>query len=160
MGKEGNLHELLENSNFPKSKEYYLDMLIESFARNRETFTEIIPVEMGPVNEIMKRKKMKTDHLKRSFNAEFCKDYLMKPETRESYFYYIEFLFSDFDCEKFIKRFGFKCCTSASHSMECYMKWLLLKKYCSTIVLEDISVSPFQSDEQVLPLPSLLELQG
>ena len=160
MLKELSQQDLQDSTMHPSSRQYYWNLLIGSFTQNRETFSEIIPVEMGPVNEIMKRKKMKTDHLKRSFNAEFCKDYLMKPETRESYFYYIEFLFSDFDCENFIKRFGFKCCANGEHKSECYMKWLLLKKYCSSLVLEDINVTPFQGEGKNLPLPSLVELQG
>lgn len=160
MLKESDLQSLLENSNFPSNKQFYWELLINTFSEHKELFTEIIPVEVGPVNEIMKRKKMKTDHLKRSFNAEFCKEYLAREETKQSYSFYIEFLFSEFNCDKFIKRFGFKCCTSREHKLGCYMKWLLLKKYCSTIVLEDIQISPFESEGKYLPLPAFGELSG
>lgn len=160
MLKESSNQSLLENTNFPSNKLYYWTLIVNSFFQYREMFTEIIPVEVGPVNEIMKRKKMKTDHLKRSFNAEFCKEYLAREETKQSYSYYVEFLFGDFNCDKLIKRFGFKCCINREHNIGCYMKWLLLKKYCSTIVLEDIQIQPYEDGEKYLPLPGLKELIG
>lgn len=150
--------ELIENSTFNSCKQKYWSLLLNTFTKYKHILSEIIPVEVGPVNEIMRRKKMKTDHLKRSFNADFCKEYLEKLETRESYYYYVEFLFSDFDCEKLIKRFGFKCCIRDDHDLSCTLKWLLLKHFCSQIMLEDIDVEPYVPEEGYLPLPSLFRV--
>ncbi|OMJ75133.1 hypothetical protein SteCoe_25792 [Stentor coeruleus] len=150
--------EFIESTNYNSYRQEYWNLLQSTFIKYKHILSEIIPVEVGPVNEIMKRKKMKIDHLKRSFNAEFCKEYLEKAETRESYFYYVEFLFSDFDCEKLIKRFGFKCCARDDHDLSCTLKWLLLKHFCSQIMLEDIGIEPYVPEEKFLPLPSLFRV--
>ncbi|OMJ84369.1 hypothetical protein SteCoe_14521 [Stentor coeruleus] len=155
MANETYVKDLIENTNYHSCKQVYWGLLVNTFLKYKNILSEIIPVEVGPVNEIMKRKKMRIEHLKRSFNAEFCQDYLEKIETRESYFYYVEFLFSDFDCEKLIKRFGFKCCNKEEHDSSCSLKWLLLKNYCSSIVLEDIDIEPYTPEEKFLPLPSI-----
>ena len=144
---------------FPTSKLYYWGLIEELFFRNQDYFQDIIPVEVGPINELMKRKKMKVDHLKRSFNAEFCRDYLAKQETRESYSYYIEYLFSEINCEKLIKIFGFRCCQKEIHRNSCYLKWVILKKYCSKTILEDIKIVPYQSKPDFYPLPLLSSIQ-
>jgi hypothetical protein len=148
----GNAEELFE---FPSSKLYYWRLIVDSFLKHREYFTNIIPVEVGPVNELMKRKKQKIDHLKRSFNADYCRDYLVNPETRESYSYYIEYLFSEISCEKLIKIFGFKCCDKSNHRISCHLKWIVFKKYCSQTILKDIEIVPYESNHDYHPLPFL-----
>ena len=150
-----------ENSNeFSSSKLYYWGLIVESFYKNQEYFKDIIPVEVGPINELMKRKHMKTDHLKRSFNSEFCRDYLAKLETRESYSYYIEYLFSEIDCERLIKIFGFRCCQKEHHRGSCNLKWVVLKKYCSQTILEDIKIVPYEPKPDFYPLPLLSSIQS
>ena len=154
---EAYIKDLLENSNENEPKQIYLRLLVSCFLANKNILSELIPVEMGPVNEVMKKKNMKVDHLKKSFNGDFCREYLEKIETRESYYYYIEFLFSDFKCSKLIKKFGFKCCLQENHTQACYLKWLLLKKYCSHLILEDLDIVPYTPEFRNLPLPSILK---
>jgi hypothetical protein len=151
---EAFVKELRESMCCEYSQRVYFNLLADSFLKYKNTLVDLIPVEMGPVNEIMKKKKMKLDHLEKSFNGNFCKEYFNKIETRESYYYYIEYLFSDFDCTKFIKKFGFKCCNDINHSINCYLKWALLKKYCSEIVLEDLNIEPYFPEPSYLPIPS------
>lgn len=155
------MNDVVGNScEFSSSKLHYWGLILESFFRNQEYFKDIIPVEVGPINEFMKRKNMQVDHLKRSFNAQFCRDYLAKLETRESYSYYIEYLFSDIDCEKLIKIFGFRCCQKDRHRGSCNLKWIILKKYCSKTILEDIKIVPYQPKPDFYPLPLLSSIQS
>lgn len=152
---ENNLEALLQGCLYSDSKYYYWVLLTESFIMNREVFFKIIPVDAGPVNVMMKKRNINTESLKKSFNAQFCREYLEDEETRKSYSYYINFLFYDLDCERLRKRFGFRCCTSAKHKYLCQIKWMWLKKLCEQIVLEDIGVQPYILPPKYSPVPSL-----
>ena len=157
MGNEEYLKNIAETKDHSSCKQAYWSLLINSFLKYKKILVELIPVVVGPVNEIMKKKKMRTDHLKKSFNGDFCREYLSKIETRESYFYYVEFLFSDMNCSKLIKKFGFKCCNNEDHDYSCFLKWLLLKKFCSQMLLEELDITPYSPSDSFYPLPSVLE---
>ena len=155
MENEEYIKHVMETNDSQSCKQVYWSLLVNSFIKYKKILVELIPVVVGPVNEIMKKKKMKIDHLKRSFNAEFCKEYMKRTETRESYHYYVEFIFSDMNCAKLIKKFGFKCCNNEDHNYSCIMKWLLLKKFCGQMILEELDIVPYSSTNLFCPLPSI-----
>ncbi len=153
--KENNLETVLQDCMYSDCKYYYWLLLSESFIMNREVFLKIMPVDAGPVNVMMKKRNISTENLKKSFSAEFCREYLEDEETRKSYSYYINFLFYNLSSERLKKIFGFRCCTSVKHKYSCQIKWLWLKKFCEKIVLEDISIQPYTLPPKYSPIPSL-----
>ena len=153
--KENNLGAFLQEDMYSDGKKYYWLLIAESFVVNREAFTKLIPVDAGPVNVMMKKRNVCTENLKKSFNKEFCREYLEDEETRKSYSYYINYLFCDLDCERLKKIFGFRCCTAAKHKYYCQVKWIWLKIFCEQIVLEDIGVQPYSLPPKYSPVPSI-----
>ena len=137
------------------SRRFYLASLITSYLERKELFEKIIPVDAGPVNVMMKKRNVDTDSLKRSFNADYCREYLDCQEAKKSYSVYIDYLFAELEYSALIKRFGFRCCTSAIHKNNCIAKWILMKKYCCKLILEDIGVDPYINPQLYCPQPAL-----
>lgn len=148
--------QLHEKDNTLSSKVYYWNLLLSSYLQYPKIFEEISPVEVGPVNKQMKKKNLDLNHIKRSFNKEFCQEYFSSPQIRQSYYHYINYLFSELDIESQIKYFGFKCCSSPSHTESCIFKWTILKRYCLSTILEDISIDTYTGDGTYSPLPSII----
>lgn len=155
QAKENVPESLLQENSYSECKYHYWTCLVESFLKHREKFLEIMSVDAGPVNVMMKKRNISTENLKRSFNADFCRDYLAEEETRKSYSLFINFLFCDLDCKRLNKRFGFRCCTSVNHKHLCQYKWSLMKKFCERIVLEDIGIQPYELPLEYKPVPSI-----
>jgi hypothetical protein len=152
--KQDDFDSLLETEN-SEIRRHFLTILFNSFLENKDFFEKIIPVDAGPVNVMMKKRNVNMENLKRSFNADYCREYLEASETRESYWNYIEYIFSDLECSALVKRFGFRCCTSANHKNNCVAKWVLMKKYCGKLILEDIGIVPFSYPQKYSPQPAL-----
>lgn len=148
------LHEI--DSASSSSKVYYWNLLLSSYLQYPKIFEEISPVEVGPVNKQMKKKNLDLNNIKRSFNKEFCQEYFSNPQIKESYHNYINYIFSDLDIESQIKYFGFKCCSSSSHTESCIFKWTILKRYCLNTILQDISIVSHTGAASYAPLPSLI----
>ena len=137
------------------SRRFYLAVLINSFLESQEVLERLIPVDAGPVNVMMKKRNIETENLKRSFNADYCREYLDCEETKRSYSNYIDYVFAELECSALIKRFGFRCCTSTNHKNNCIAKWMLLKKYCCKLILEDIGIAPYSNAQMYCPQPAL-----
>ena len=48
--------------------------------------------------------------------------------NRKSYYYLIELLFADFKIERLLRVFEWICC-KRTHTIDCIMKWSVLKQY-------------------------------
>ena len=124
------------------------------------------PAELDLVSKtlfepIKHKSKAKTNsETSRSFNTDFCWRYFKEEAVRESFYYYVEFIFSDLDPIELSKFLGFACCQQENHSMECAYKWLLMKRYSNQIIIQDLKLDPwFPSTYGILPpLDSFLEL--
>lgn len=91
----------------------------------------------------------------RSFNTDFCRRYFNESAVRESFFYYVEFIFSDLDPTELSKSLGFACCRNEKHTMDCAYKWLLMKRYSNQIILQDLKLEPWFPENENISLPQL-----
>jgi len=87
------------------------------------------------------------DNIPKSFNEKFCKKYFLPIQVRESYFYYTEYIFSEFDPDVLCKKFKLRCCRSPQHSPDCYNSWNLLKFYVQNIMITNLGADPWLSLE-------------
>ncbi|CAG9325544.1 unnamed protein product [Blepharisma stoltei] len=116
--------------------------LSEVFQRNEDVLCPISQTENGPKTDGKSKRKEKVDSIAKSFNEKFCKEYFTPYGVRESYYYYIELLFVDLNPRILCEKFEFNCCRGA-HNLQCLEKWLLMKKYISQYMIEDLGLEPF-----------------
>lgn len=155
--KQATLNSIYKNTDTSLSKIYYWNLLYNSYLQYPKIFEEISPVEVGPINKQMKKRNVDLNHIKKSFNREFCQIYFQDLLIRESYYNYVNYLFSEIDCDSLIQHFGFKCCSSLEHSSACTIKWTVFKRYCIKTILEDISIQPYEPNASFAPIPSLFQ---
>ena len=56
MANEEYAKNLIDSTNYESCQQYYWALLVNSFVKYKSTLIDLIPVEVGPVNEIMKKK--------------------------------------------------------------------------------------------------------
>ncbi|CAG9313413.1 unnamed protein product [Blepharisma stoltei] len=158
--KQGKIPEKTLNR-FDSSKQICRDLWSKLEQCMREAISEIeerIRTEAGPLTDGKCKRKTKSDDDCKSFNGKFCKWYFSHPVIRKLYFYYIELLFSEFQPEILNDKFDFKCCEEEQHQFLCYQKWMLMKKYIDTFLIEDLGLEPWAPENFQIPnLPNILE---
>ena len=92
--------------------------------------------DSGPLTDgKRKREKKDTEEIKEikekenSFNNAFCLKYFSSVAVRESFVHFMELVFSNFNPDILIGKFGFRCCKHKLHLLECFEKWNTLKFY-------------------------------
>ncbi|CAG9316661.1 unnamed protein product [Blepharisma stoltei] len=107
-----------------------------------------------------KKNKLKTPSLTKSFNACFCTEYFQRLEVRESFYYYVEYLFSDFEPNVLCRKFNFNCCKSQKHNEICYEKWEKVKQYINNEMILELKLEPwFPNCEKILDEPRIEEAE-
>jgi hypothetical protein len=141
-----NFIELSENSELNWQK------LLDCYNQHSAVLDQVSSTFFEPIKF---RKNAKPTCLKnRSFNSEFCIKYFEKSGVRESFYYFVEYLFSDIQPQVLAKVFGFSCCESEEHDLECAHKWLLMKRNASQFIVGDLGFKPWMP-ETCGNLPSL-----
>lgn len=126
------------------------DKLSDVYFRNAEALDDISLTVFEPIK--FKPKAKPTCLSSRSFNTDFCKKYFFSEQARESFYYFVEYLFSDLDPNMLSKSLGFTCCDQEKHQLDCAYKWLLMKRYANYFLVEDLKMKAwFPSDAGVLP---------
>ncbi|CAG9313287.1 unnamed protein product [Blepharisma stoltei] len=111
-------------------------------------------------NTIKNKNKLKAPKLAKSFNANFCMEYFYKSEVRESFYYYVEYLFSDFEPEALCKKFNFNCCKGKKHKEMCYEKWERVKQYINSDMISELKLDPwFPNSEKNTEEPRFEEIE-
>ena len=128
--------------------------LVEVDQRSPEVHDGVSRTMFEPVK--FKAKSRASSEISRSFNTDFCRRYFTDVETRESFFYFVEYLFSDLCPYELSKSLGFSCCRNPTHSLDCAYKWLLMKRYSSEIIMQDLKLEPW-FPQYNCSLPSLDE---
>ncbi|CAG9328232.1 unnamed protein product [Blepharisma stoltei] len=88
------------------------------------------------------KKKVKGAYLEKSFNSKLCNQFFTHIGVRETFYYYIEFLFADLNPESLCDKFDFMCCNGV-HINECVEKWLMIKKYMNCYMIQDLGLEPW-----------------
>ncbi|CAG9311221.1 unnamed protein product [Blepharisma stoltei] len=118
------------------------ETLKEVYARNQEVLRDLSLTENGPQTD-GKSKRLPSNDPK-SFNTTFCANYFKEQATRESFFYYTELLFCNFEPKILIEKFEIWCCPEGSkHDFMCDRKWSLLKRYINDLMIEDLKADPW-----------------
>ncbi|CAG9310468.1 unnamed protein product [Blepharisma stoltei] len=127
------------------------DLLKKCFEKHREELSKISRTEEGPETDGKAKRYEIKQKSNRSFNHLFCKTYFEKFSVRESYHYYVSYLFSDFNLDSLCKKFGFRCCLMESeHTPYCYQKWGILHNYAAYEMLKEIEIQPFVDPQSII----------
>lgn len=115
------------------SKDQYTAWCIFKNFVNEHKFEleEISRTSNGPGTDGKCRRPSKNASDK-TFNDNFCSIYFKNPFVKTSFIQYIDFLFSEIDCDLLNKRFDLKCCKLSSHLTCCSENWLALKNQLKT----------------------------
>lgn len=130
------------------------ESLSEVYHKNPEVLDSVSKTMFEPIK--FKSKAKPTAETSRSFNTDFCRRYFRDPITRESFFYFVEYLFCDLCPFELSKALGFSCCRNPKHTLECAYKWLLMKRYANQVIIQDLKLEPWLP-ESLLQLPGLIE---
>ncbi|CAG9332021.1 unnamed protein product [Blepharisma stoltei] len=115
--------------------------------------------EKGPKTDGKLKKRIRGRYLEKSFNSTFCIEFFSHIGVRESFYYYVEFLFADLNPEVLCDKFDFMCC-KGFHSPECVEKWLLIKKYMNCYMIQDLGLEPwFPQNHSNSFLPSIFTVR-
>ncbi|CAG9316673.1 unnamed protein product [Blepharisma stoltei] len=123
--------------------ESYWSKLTNCFNANKNILIEESKTEAGPKTDGKTKRNGNENGIPKSFNEKFCKRYFSPKEVRESYFYYTEYIFAEFEPSVLCKKFKIKCCRSPNHTYECLESWKLLKFYVQKIMLDNLCVEPW-----------------
>ncbi|CAG9322487.1 unnamed protein product [Blepharisma stoltei] len=130
--------------------------LTKVFHKHEEVLFQISKTENGPKTDGKSKRKEKFKATANSFNSGFCKEYFTPYGVRESYYYYVELLFVDLNPRILCDKFEFNCCRG-NHDFQCLEKWLLMKKYISHYMIEELGLEPFfPKSLHSYSMPSLL----
>ncbi|CAG9325969.1 unnamed protein product [Blepharisma stoltei] len=132
---------------FSDKAQSYWDQLTKCFHLYRHILSEESKTEAGPRTDGKSKRTCEENGLQKSFNGKFCKKYFEPIQVRESYFYYTEYIFSEFDPDVLCKKFKLRCCRAPQHTSECMNSWKLLKFYVQKIMFDNIGIEPWMSLE-------------
>ncbi|CAG9313298.1 unnamed protein product [Blepharisma stoltei] len=138
--------------------EVYWSKLAACFNAHKDVLIEESKTEAGPKTDGKTKRNCNENNIPKSFNEKFCKRYFSPEEVRESYFYYTEYIFAEFDPDVMCKKFKLRCCRSPIHNSECFESWKLLKFYVQKIMLDNLGVEPWivmeaTTDVSTMPNP-------
>ncbi|OMJ67672.1 hypothetical protein SteCoe_35089 [Stentor coeruleus] len=121
--------------------------------QNPNLFMDCSNTVSGPKTDGQAKRK-NSEGIEKSFNIAFCSNYFSHEEVRESYYYYIQLLFTNFDLKVLCEKFNFKCCNGDPHKINCVEKWVMLKEYLEYHMIKELDLEPFVLDLSVSGLPS------
>ncbi|CAG9311373.1 unnamed protein product [Blepharisma stoltei] len=142
-----------------KAKSYW-DQLLKSFNQYKSILSQESKTEAGPKTDGKTKRKGEENDLPKSFNGKFCRKYFEPIEVRESYFYYTEYVFSEFDPDVLCKKFKLRCCRAPQHSSECMNSWKLLKFYVQKIMFDNLGIEPWMSVESTNDMSKYSTIQS
>lgn len=130
--------QLNTNQNIPKVRQL-LEKLKSLFFSER--LHESSSTRMGPLTD--GRAKRTDDSLvQKTFNNRHCRGYFSELGVGESYYFFVELLFAEFEFDLLCNRFSLWCCRDG-HGSECASAWLGLKKYLQVEILRSIKLRPW-----------------
>lgn len=120
---------------------YFWNKMRETFSKDRIIFSHAL-TENGPKTDGKSKRRVPAKDLQNSFNLSFCQSYFTPLSIRESYYYYIELIYSELDPAKLTEKLELHCC-HGEHSVDCVLKWSILKRYMQQGLLLDLDLEPF-----------------
>lgn len=119
----------------------------EKFVRHLETnasvLQEVSLTEAGPKTEARTKREKRLIQTEKSHNNTFCIRYFSSDPTKESFYYFIDYLFADLNSENLCVKLKIQCCQSQTHSEMCTELWLKLKDFFQFWMIRDVNLAGF-----------------
>ncbi|CAG9334553.1 unnamed protein product [Blepharisma stoltei] len=133
-------------------------VMTDCYHKRESEFDALSVTDKKPKHRAKNKRNQNILSTKSSFNTDYCMHYFASEVVRESFFYYVEFLFSQIDPEDLCTKFDFRCC-KVKHDDRCYEKWLYMKKYLHVYMIEDLGLEPYMPQKvESFYLPALMTL--
>jgi hypothetical protein len=160
------IREILSNKKLPinfklhsfdpkEIKAFSLYEKLKSLVKEHSELQKLCLTECGPITDGKSKKKENSAVKVKSFNSEYCKEFFSSIKVREFYSYYIELVFSNFEPKVLCQKFKFLCCENTKrHTLDCLMKWSVMKRYLNVFFLLELNLDPIFQNE-FITLPSI-----
>ncbi|CAG9321927.1 unnamed protein product [Blepharisma stoltei] len=136
------------------------EVMKKHYFSNEGELELVSKTESGPKTDGRSKRTAKEQASQNSYNSLFCREYFQSAAVRQSFFYYVEYLFSYLNPEDLCEKFDLRCCKN-EHDGKCIQKWLILKKYLSYHMIEDLGLEPYLPiQEEDYFLPMLMDLEN
>jgi len=125
-------------------------ILKDIYNKNQNVLEVESQTESGPMTD--GKSKRNTNPAQKSFNTEYIRFYFRNEPVKQSFFYFVELVFSDPNPEILCEKFGFCCCLSQTpqeHSYKCCKNWEELKTYVQIKMLEDLEIAAWKPNDLV-----------
>lgn len=136
-----------ENSNEP---EYSREI---EFVWKEDSETLLMVSEK--LDRSIQKDKFSNSH-KKNVISTFRELYKFSVSIRKIYYYYVRFLFSEFDLDKLTEDLDMKCCNE-EHNVNCERKWECLQSYLLFTFLRDLGLEPWKPLNHHRTSPSFLQ---
>lgn len=149
------LNRFIECGKYPMSKQININHNIPTVGRLfeklkviffNEHLQETSSTGMGPLTD-GKAKRTDNSLIQKTFNNKYCQGYFSELGVRESYYFFVELLFEEFELNLLCSRFSLRCCRD-EHRSECVSAWLGLKRYLQVEILVSIKLQPWFPHEE------------
>lgn len=123
------------------------------YDENRCFFSKISKTEAGPNTDGKSKRLSSANENQKSFNLKFCQDYFLQECVRESYYFYVLLIYSDFDINILIEKFQYFCCKENAHRVECIEKWIMLREYITIYMFLELELRPYREYTELISFP-------
>lgn len=129
---------LLENFSPIQAKAY--ERFSTHTKENKENLENSSSTEAGPITDGKSKRENPSDSIARSFNDNYIKEYFSKRIVRDSFYYFIDFIFAKEDSSNLVASLKYSCCSEPEHSHKCTTNWLRLKEFYQVIMIEELNI--------------------
>ncbi|OMJ80464.1 hypothetical protein SteCoe_19267 [Stentor coeruleus] len=113
----------------------------KDFTKNNwEIMSAICPTESGPMTDGKARRKGSKNKAAKSFNDTYVRDYFADYRMRESFSYFIDYIFAEENSSLLVSSLNYFCCLNENHSEKCISHWLGLKEFYQVLMIDELNI--------------------
>lgn len=122
--------------------------LVESAIKDRITsnlpiFQPISLPQNGPMSDGKLSKTTKKEKVFKSYNNQYVKNFFIREEIKECFFYFIQLIYIGSNFEELEDRLKIKCC-SGDHQESCYSAWIRIKNVLLFDLFHNLRIEPWK----------------
>ncbi|CAG9315082.1 unnamed protein product [Blepharisma stoltei] len=125
------------------------EILKNIFEKNQNILEVESQTESGPMTDGRSKRNTNEEQAEKSYNTKYIQSYFRNEAVKQSFFYFVELVFSDSNPQILCEKFGFCCCLSQTlqeHSDSCFENWENLKIYVQIKMLEDLKIDAWKPE--------------
>lgn len=103
--------------------------------------------ENGPATDGKSKRGKINQHVPKSFNGAYCKNFFSCRVIQEAFTFFIDFVFANCDPERLCGFFKYFCCKESLHNEMCTSNWLNLKEFFQINMFEDLEIQPLTAKQ-------------